>query len=40
MKHKQGLVPITEALADLPDPVQAIREATPRRCTTSPRPIR
>ena len=29
-RQRDGLVPITEALADLPDPVQAIREASPQ----------
>ena len=29
MKHKQGLVPITEALADLGGPVQALRKTPP-----------
>ena len=31
MQSKQdGLIPIGEALADLPDPVKAIREASPQ----------
>ena len=29
-RQRDGLVPIGEALADLPGPVQAIREATPQ----------
>ena len=29
-RKRNGLVPIAEALADLPGPVQAIREATPQ----------
>ena len=41
MVRQQGLVPIGEVIADLPGPVQAIREATPQaqchftRCTLS-----
>ena len=30
------LVPVGEVIADLPGPVQAIREASPQRYTTSP----
>ena len=30
MVRRQGLVPIGEVIADLPGPVQAIREATPQ----------
>ena len=30
MQRKQGLVPVAEALADLPGPVKAIREASPQ----------
>ena len=30
MQRKQGLVPVAEALADLPGPVKAIRDATPQ----------
>ena len=30
MVRQQGLVPIGEVIADLPGPVQAIREATPQ----------
>ena len=30
MQRKQGLVPVAEALADLPGPVKAIREVTPQ----------
>ena len=41
MKRKRnGLVPIASALADLPGPVQAIRDTCPKRSTTSPRPTR
>ena len=29
-RQRDGLVPIGEALADLPGPVQAIREVTPQ----------
>ena len=30
MQRKQGLVPVAEALADLPGPVKAIRDASPQ----------
>ena len=40
-RKRDGLVPIAEDLADLDGPVKAIRAATrPRRCTTSPKPIK
>ena len=37
---RDGLIPVGEALADLGGPVEAIRDASPKRCTTSPKPIR
>ena len=41
MQRQRGeLVPIGDALADLGGPVKAIRDARPRRCTTSPASIR
>ena len=43
MQRQRGeLVPIAEALADLPGPVPAIRDDSPqpRRGTTSPLPIK
>ena len=40
-RKRDGLVPIGEAFSGLDaGPLQAIRDATPRRCTTSPKPIR
>ena len=39
-RKRDGLVPIGEAFSDLDGPVKAIRKASPRRLTTSPRPTR
>ena len=40
MQRKRGeLIPIGEAIGNL-SPVQALRDAPPRRFTTSPRPTR
>ena len=30
MQRKDGLIPVAEALADLPGPVQALRDASPQ----------
>ena len=38
--ERDGLVPIGEAFGGLDGPVKAIRDASPRRGTISPRPIR
>ena len=41
MQRERGeLVPIGDALSGLDGPVKAIREATPRRGTLSPWPIK
>ena len=41
MQRQRGeLVPIGDALSGMGGPVKSIREATPRRCTTSPLPIK
>ena len=38
---RDGLIPIGEALTDLPSPVKALRDASrPRRGTTSPSPTK
>ena len=36
MQSKEGLLPAAEVLSGLDGPVKAIREASPRRCTTTP----
>ena len=41
MQRQRGeLVPVAEVLSDLNGPVAAIRDTSPRRATTSPRPTR
>ena len=41
VRKRDGLVPIGEVIADLPEPVPGAPRSTPdRRNTTSPKPIR
>ena len=40
MQSKEGLLPAAEVLSGLDGPVKAIRAARPRRCTTTPKPIK
>ena len=39
-RKRDWLVPIAEALADLDGPVKASAKPRPRRCPTSPLPIK
>ena len=39
-RKRNGWVPFGEALADLPDPVKTIHDASPQAGTISPRPTR
>ena len=39
-RKRDGLVPVEEAISDLDGPVKKLRDARPRRFTTSPASIR